>query len=101
MHPRLTAGSVSAIRSSVVDVRFDDDLPAVRELLTAETGLRLEVAAHVDTHTARCLAFGVTDGLARGTAVRSTGGTLSVTVGNELLGRVVDVFGAPIDGGKP
>src|SRR5690606_29748894 len=97
--PAHHAGVVTAIRGSVVDVRFDGSPPGMRELLVAEGGLRLEVAAHVDSHTARCLAFGVTDGLARGAEVRPTGGTLSVTVGDGLLGRVIDVFGAPIDGG--
>ena len=95
------SGSVAAIRGSVVDVRFDGRLPALRELLVADSGLRLEVEAHVGMHTARCLAFGVADGLARGTPVRSTGGTLSLPVGTALLGRVVDVFGAPIDGLGP
>lgn len=94
-------GAVSAIRGSVVDVRFPGSLPAVRELLVAASGLRLEVAGHVDDSTVRCLAFGVTDGLARGAMVRSTGAPLTVTVGGDLLGRVVDVFGAPSDGGGP
>ena len=99
--PPVQRGSVTAIRGSVVDVHFAERLPEVRELLVTDAGLRLEVAAHVDMHTVRCLAFGVTDGLARGAGVRSTGGPLAVTVGRDLLGRVVDVFGTPIDGGGP
>ncbi len=95
----LGAGTVTAVRGSVVDVRFEGRVPAVRELLVAEGGLRLEVAAHVSGHTARCLAFGVTDGLARGAAVEATGGPLHVTVGSDLLGRVVDAFGEALDGG--
>src|SRR5690606_7838186 len=73
----------------------------MRELLVAAGGLRLEVASHVDTSTARCLAFGITDGLTRGTSVEATGSTLTVKVSEDLLGRVVDVFGEPIDGGAP
>ena len=93
-------GIVTAIRGSVVDVRFDGPLPALRELLVSDDGLRLEVSAHVDTRTARCLAFGGIGGLARGARLEATGAPLTVTVGRNLLGRVVDVFGNAIDGGE-
>jgi len=73
----------------------------VRELLTSQGGPPLEVSAHVDSRTARCLAFGITDGLARGMRVEATGAPLTVAVGSGLLGRVIDVFGRPIDGGEP
>jgi F-type H+/Na+-transporting ATPase subunit beta len=93
-------GKVVAIRGSVVDVRFEGDIPDVRDLLTTEgePGVQLEVMAHVDERTVRCLAFNATQGMARGVAVRGTGGALQVPVGRELLGRVFDVFGTPIDG---
>ncbi len=94
-------GRVTSVRGSVVDVRFAGSLPAVRELLMSEGGLQLEVSAHINGHTARCLAFGGTEGIARGTRVTATGAPLTVTVGRELLGRVVDVFGDAIDGGEP
>src|SRR5690606_10904361 len=83
--------------------RFPSRLPAVRELVVGaeDEGLRLEVAAHLDAFTVRCLAFGSTDGVARGDRLRATGGPLEVPVGRELLGRVVDVFGRPVDGGGP
>src|SRR5690606_26997751 len=90
----------SDLRGSVVDVRFDGPLPALRELLVSDDGLRLEVSAHVDTRTARCLAFGGIGGLARGARLEATGAPLTVTVGRNLLGRVVDVFGNAIDGGE-
>ncbi|HLT27333.1 MAG TPA: F0F1 ATP synthase subunit beta [Zeimonas sp.] len=92
---------MTAVRGSVVDVRFSGRLPAVRELLTSQGGPPLEVSAHVDSRTARCLAFGITDGLARGMRVEATGAPLTVAVGSGLLGRVIDVFGRPIDGGEP
>ena len=89
-----------SVRGSVVDVRFEQGLPAVRHMVAAGTddAVQLEVMAHVDAHTVRCLAFTPTQGMARGDAVRASGSTLQVPVGPELLGRVFDVFGRPLDG---
>jgi F-type H+/Na+-transporting ATPase subunit beta len=94
---------VVAVRGSVVDVRFEHGLPALRHMLAAgeDDAVRLETMAHLDGSTVRCLAFTSTQGLARGEAVRASGDTLQVPVGPELLGRVFDVFGDPIDGGGP
>jgi len=96
-------GTVVAVRGSVVDARFPGGPPALRELVvgTDDEDLRLEVRAHLDAATVRCLAFGSTDGVARGDRLRATGGPFQVPVGRELLGRVVDVFGRPIDGAGP
>ncbi len=92
-----------AVRGSVVDVRFERDLPEVRHMLASgpDGAVQLEVMAHLDARTVRCLAFNATQGMARGDAVLRSGGTLEVPVGPALLGRVFDVFGQPIDGNGP
>ena len=93
-------GAIGRVRGSVVDVRFDSDLPELgRELIVGESSL--EVISHLDRHTARCLALKPTRGLARGDAVVDTGRTLTVPVGPETLGRMFNVFGETIDGGAP
>jgi len=99
----MAEGTIVAVRGSVVDVGFARQLPAVRELLVGDTGpgARLEVVSHISPTTVRCLAFADTAGVARGDRVRATGGPLQVPVGNALLGRVVDVFGRPVDGLGP
>ncbi|MFO7546348.1 MAG: F0F1 ATP synthase subunit beta, partial [Trueperaceae bacterium] len=92
-------GTVVTIRGGVVDVRFEGGLPPLRNLLTTgERGAtRLEVMAHVDDSTVRCLAMTPTQGMARGDIVADTSDSLQVPVGPELLGRVFNVFGETID----
>ena len=93
-------GAVTRVRGSVVDARFPDRLPAVRELLeTADADVRVEVLSHLDDRTVRGIALTPTRGLSRGTMIRATGHPIRVPVGNEILGRVFNVFGEPIDGG--
>jgi F-type H+/Na+-transporting ATPase subunit beta len=94
-------GSVASVRGSVVDVRFASRLPPLfTRLEIGEAGrVVAEVVAHVDTQTARCVALTPTHGLARGAAAVDTGHTLQAPVGDRVLGRVLDVFGEPIDGG--
>jgi F-type H+-transporting ATPase subunit beta len=93
-------GTVLAVRGGVVDVRFESEPPGMRHLLVTgpDEAIRLEVMAHVDPRTVRCLATTPTHGMARGDAVRDTGDSLRIPVGDELLGRVLNVFGEPIDG---
>ncbi len=97
-------GTVTAVHGGVVDVQFDRaSSPAVREALrvTGEPGGMLEVQAHLAAGLVRALALAPTRGLRRGAIVEATGAPLTVPVGKELLGRVVDVTGAPLDGGPP
>jgi len=61
----------------------------------------LEVQAHLDAGLVRALSLGPTSGLQRGAAVEATGSPLTVPVGRELLGRVIDATGSPLDGGAP
>ena len=99
-------GRVVGASGSVVDVAFDEgQLPAIHEALTAEwddpASLTLEVQQHLDTATVRCVAMENTAGLRRGTPISALGGPLRVPVGEALLGRMINVVGDPIDGGRP
>jgi F-type H+-transporting ATPase subunit beta len=92
-------GAVVSVRGSVVDVRFDADLPLIYTLLRAgEHGaIAIEVLMQLDRHTVRGIALTPTQGLARGMVVEDTGGPLTVPVGPAILSRMFDVFGNAID----
>jgi len=99
-------GRVQAVRGSVIDIAFPDGaLPALREaveiLWDGPAPLVAEVQAHISPAVARTVALQRTAGLRRGTAARATGAPLAVPVGEAVLGRVIDVTGAPIDRGPP
>ena len=93
-------GRVVSVRGSVVDAAFSGNVPEINnELRTGvDESIVLEVASQLDTHTVRAIALNSTRGLARGVAIRDLGHPLRVPVGKDLLGRVLDVFGKPIDG---
>jgi F-type H+/Na+-transporting ATPase subunit beta len=97
-------GTVLAVRGAVVDVVFDEGaLPRIEEALVVEWDRReplfIEVQAHLDEHTIRGIALQATPGLRRGTPVRATGNPITVPVGENVLGRLLDVTGAVRDGG--
>lgn len=93
-------GVVVSVRSSVVDVRFDDHLPDINNALETEDGsIIMEVQTHLDEATVRCIALNTTRGLNRGTAIIDTGQSIQIPVGDELLGRMFNVFGHTIDTG--
>lgn len=96
-------GNICAIRGNIVDVRFAAPLPPRNQLLRTgpDHAVMLEVQAHLDTKTVRCIALNATRHLARGMPVSSTGTMLQVPVGEPLLGRMLNLFGDPIDGGPP
>ena len=96
-------GRVSQIIGPVVDIEFDDGrLPDIRNALhlTRPDGtlLVLEVAQDLGENTVRCIAMDSTDGLQRGHQVVDTGAPISVPVGRETLGRLLNVIGEPVDG---
>lgn len=94
-------GSITAVRGNVVDVQFGSALPFRNaELRTGKDWhVVLEVQTHLNTTTVRCIAMNSTRRLARGEPVRQTGSGLRVPVGPSLLGRMINVFGKPVDGG--
>ncbi len=96
-------GSIVAVSGSVVDVRFEAALPALREALRVEEprGRLLEVQGHLPNGVVRSLALAGSAGLRRGQAVEAQGEGLTIHVGQELLGRVIDCTGHPLDGGSP
>ncbi len=102
--PFPTDGVVHAVRGAVVDVVFaETQLPPINAALVVEwdrpTALVLEVHSHLDLNMVRAVAFQSTAGLARGVAVRATGGPVTVPVGEAVLGRLLDVVGEPQDNG--
>jgi F-type H+-transporting ATPase subunit beta len=93
-------GRIVAIRGGVVDVFFPDSVPRVHDLLfCGEVGF--EVAALVGGSVVRSIALAPVRGLGLGMPVRTTGAPIEVPVGEAVLGRMLNVFGAPIDGMPP
>ena len=92
-------GKVKQILGAVVDVRFDSKLPEILNALTIkhEKNLVLEVAQHLGENTVRTIAMDSTDGLVRGQIVEDTGKPITVPVGPEVLGRIMNVVGEPVD----
>ena len=100
------AGVVLAVHGSVLDLRFSDGaLPplgtAVMVERDAKPGLLAEVQLHLDAHTVRAVALDHTSGLRRGGAVHGSGRPLEVPVGKDVLGRLLDAVGMPVDRGPP
>ncbi|AGH97417.1 ATP synthase beta chain [Micavibrio aeruginosavorus EPB] len=94
-------GTITQILGAVLDVQFEEgNVPAILNALTTQNDgktLVLEVAQHLGENTVRCIAMDTTDGLVRGQEVLDTGDAISVPVGPEVLGRILDVIGNPID----
>jgi F-type H+-transporting ATPase subunit beta len=95
-------GVITQILGAVLDVRFEGDLPDIYDALEVDLAdggvLVLETQQQIGDHQVRCVAMSTTDGLTRGMPVRSTGAPITVPVGPQVLGRVFDVTGNPIDG---
>lgn len=98
-----TNGTIVQIIGPVIDVSFEKELPGIYEALELKKDketLTLEVEQHLGSQTVRCIALGSTDGLAKGVKVEALGHPIRVPVGKEVLGRMFDVTGKPIDGKK-
>lgn len=89
-------GRVTKIRGGVVDVLFTDHIPRIQDLVYAGD-IAMEVAALLDEGTVRCMALDSVRGLGLGMPVRATGKPIQVPVGESVLGRMLNVFGEPID----
>ncbi|MCL2372207.1 MAG: F0F1 ATP synthase subunit beta [Defluviitaleaceae bacterium] len=94
-------GKIVQITGAVLDIRFDGVLPALYNAIEVPIkggeGIVLEVAQHLGDSVVRCISMGPTEGLVRGMAAIDTGAAISVPVGPETLGRMMNVLGRPID----
>merc|ERR1712115_410274 len=93
-------GKVVSVIGAVVDVQFDDGLPEILNALVVdnrEPKLILEVAQHLGENTVRTIAMDGTEGLVRGQVVNDMGTPIMIPVGQETLGRIINVVGDPID----
>src|SRR3981189_1247704 len=97
-------GKITQVIGAVVDVQFEDHLPAILNALETTNGgnrLVLEGAQHPGENTVRTVAMDTTEGLVRGQEVIDTGEPISVPVGEETLGRIINVVGDPVDEAGP
>ena len=97
-------GIITQVIGAVVDVKFEENLPPILNSLEVDNDgnrLVLEVAQHLGENTVRCIAMDSTEGLVRGAEVKDTGNPITVPVGPETLGRIINVIGDAIDEGKP
>ena len=95
----MSSGKVVQVIGAVVDVEFPrDSVPKVYDALTViDKGLTLEVQQQLGDGVVRAIAMGSSEGVSRGLSVDNTGAPISVPVGTETLGRIMDVLGNPID----
>ena len=94
------SGKISQVLGAVVDIEFDGELPSILNALEVDNKgnrLILEVAQHLGENTVRTIAMDTTDGLVRGQTATDTGSPISMPVGPETLGRIMNVVGEPVD----
>jgi F-type H+-transporting ATPase subunit beta len=97
-------GRVTQVMGAVVDVQFDEHLPAILNALETDNHgnrLVLEVAQHLGENTVRTVAMDTSEGLVRGQEVSDTGQPIAVPVGDETLGRIMNVIGEAVDEAGP
>ena len=99
----MATGHIVQVQGPVVDLGFEPgELPPINNAVTIREDSRgidltVEVAQHLGNDVVRCIAMSTTDGLVRGMAAEDTGKPISVPVGREALGRVMNILGKPID----
>ena len=104
----MNEGKVAQVIGAVVDVEFEEKLPGILNALKIEQpgdpqkgipviNVTLEVASHLGENMVRTIAMSTTDGLVRGMKAVDTGQPITVPVGNETLGRIINVIGEPVD----
>ena len=100
-------GKIVQVIGPVIDIRFDPEhLPSIKNAIQIDNKeehqlMVAEVAQHIGDDTVRCIAMSSTDGLVRGMDCTDTGAPIQVPVGDEVLGRMFNVLGEPIDGLGP
>lgn len=98
----MNQGTIRSVRDLIVAVEFDDEMPDINEILLVEG---LDAPLLVDSlqagNLAICLNIQSSRGLQKGMLVARTGKSIEIPVGDELIGRVIDVLGGPLDGGQP
>lgn len=101
----MNTGKIVAVSGPVIDVAFaHGQLPKIKEALTVTVDGRervMEVMQHAGNDTVRCIMLAESDNLVRGMQVHAQGEGIKVPVGEQTLGRMFNVLGAPIDGGAP
>ncbi|MCZ6623514.1 MAG: F0F1 ATP synthase subunit beta, partial [Deltaproteobacteria bacterium] len=106
----MNMGKITQVLGAVVDVEFSDgSLPAIYNALKISNpaisdekwNLVVEVAQHLGENTVRCITMDTAEGLVRGMEVMDTGEGITVPVGPETLGRIINVIGDPVDEGEP
>lgn len=97
----MNKGTITKIVGPVIDITFPEGVPSILNALTVQkeggSMLTLEVAEHLGYNDVRSIAMSSTDGLTRGMEVMDTGSPIKVPVGNNVLGRMFDVVGKPVD----
>ncbi len=98
-----STGTVIAVKDNVVELRFDDHLPAIRNQIRTEDRdppVIVEVLQHTSERTVRCVAMTPTEGLQRGVAMVDSGSATAIPLSDSILGRMIDLFANPLDKGE-
>jgi F-type H+-transporting ATPase subunit beta len=102
---KIMTGRIVQVSGSVINVEFDEgQMPKINDALTVELGgktLVMEVAQHIGNNTVKCIMLSGSEGMSAGMEVTATGGPIKVPVGDNVLGRMFNVLGEPIDDGEP